>query len=115
MDRQRLFAQVKSELEKTCTKKLLQLQEQARRFEDDAAYEAKLAELRYKELQLRYDQLLLEHRQCKSLLSEMSAELERSTSRLQPTLMQRKTIMCPDPADQLLKEMVNGGNIFLGR
>lgn len=81
MDRQRLNSHAKCELQKACTKKLLHLQEQARRCEDDAAYEAKLAELRHKELQIKYDQLKLEHRQCRDLLAEMGVELERSGRR----------------------------------
>lgn len=38
-----------------------------------------MSALRYKELQIKYDQLELEHRQCRVLLAEMNAELERSS------------------------------------
>lgn len=85
LDRQRLLDQVKAELEKSCKRRLQQLQEQARRCEDDAAYDAKLAELRYKELQLKFDQLQLEHSQCsnpsRSLLKNDIAQRRQQSRR----------------------------------
>lgn len=95
-ERQLQFQGARVELERSCIKKLLHLQEMARRNETDSEYASKVANLKYEEISGKYQALQEEQIQSKVVILNLERELD--------TL---RTIALPsDEAAQLLQEMV---------
>lgn len=95
-DRQRQLQESKLELERSCIKKLMHLQEMARRNESDAEHASQLSSLRFDDLNDRYSELQQDHNRCKSIITNQEKELEVLRTLSLPT----------NEAAHLLQEMV---------
>lgn len=92
----RLLQESKVELERSCIKKLMHLQEMARRLESDAEEDSKLMQLRLDNLNGRYTELQQDHVRCKALIADQEKELE----------ILRTMSLPSNEAAELLNEMV---------